>query len=160
MDEHHTIDRLLFVYNADGGKWNAFVDSTKKLFMVNGCALCSITHGLTGEKREWKDCRDALGVPIDYVHRDEITSRLCEVVGANIPAVVAEVRGQYVLVMGPDVLERCRGSVADFRGRLHLHASMKGLLFPEWLVARPGRRTRAAERSDAGSGASSYGTAA
>jgi hypothetical protein len=153
MDEHHTIDRLLFVYNADGGKWNAFVDSTKKLFMVNGCALCSITHGLTGEKRDWKDCRDELGVPIDYVHRDEITPRLKEVVDDNVPAVVAEVRGRYILLMGPDVLERCRGSVADFRGRLHLHASMKGLLFPEWLITHPARNgARSAEPS--------YGSAA
>jgi len=135
MDETHTIDRLLFVYNADAGKWNAFVDSAKKLFMVNGCALCSITHGLTGEKSDWRDCRDELGVPIDYVHRNEISPRLRNVIGESIPSVVAEVNGNYVVLMDPDVLDRCRGSVADFKGRLHLHASMKGLMFPQWLAA-------------------------
>lgn len=135
MDERHTIDRLLFVFNADSGKWNAFVDSARKLFMVNGCALCSITHGLTGEKSAWKDCRDELGVPIDYVHRDELSDRLRKVIEDNVPCVVAEVNGEYTVLMGPDVLERCRGSVADFKGRLSLYASMKGMLFPEWLAA-------------------------
>ncbi|MBI3608180.1 MAG: hypothetical protein HY207_09445 [Nitrospirae bacterium] len=43
------IERLLFIYNADSGKWGAFVDSAKKLLMINGCALCSLTHGLAGE---------------------------------------------------------------------------------------------------------------
>jgi hypothetical protein len=129
------IDRLLFVYNADSGRWNALVDSAKKLFMVNGCALCSITHGLAGEKQEWRDCADTFGIAIEYVHRDEVSSRLASVVGIDLPAVVAEVAGEYIILMGPDVLERCRGSVADFKGRLNLHASMRGLPCAPWEAA-------------------------
>jgi hypothetical protein len=130
MHDQQTVDRLLFIYNADSGKWNAFVDSARKLFMVNGCALCSITHGMTGEKAEWQDCRETLGVEISYVHRDEMTPRLRREVGESLPAVVAESAGRYTVLMDTEVLERCRGSVADFKGRLGLYASMKGLTFP------------------------------
>lgn len=70
------IDRLLFVYKADSGTLNAIIDSAKKLLSINGCALCSLTHSLAGEKSEWQSCKETLGVPVDYVHRDELTPSL------------------------------------------------------------------------------------
>ena len=131
MAQRTTIDRLLFVYNADSGKWSAFVDSARKVLKIQGCTLCSITHGLTGEKEDWRDCKDELGVPVDYVHRDEVTARLSENIGERRPAVVAEAGGNYTVLLGPEVLDRCRGSVADFKGRLMAYASMNALQFPQ-----------------------------
>lgn len=58
------IDRLLFVYKADSGTLNAIIDSAKKLLSINGCALCSLTHSLAGEKSEWQSCKETLGVPV------------------------------------------------------------------------------------------------
>lgn len=130
MTESNSIDRLVFIYNADSGRWSAIVDSAKKLLTVNGCALCSITHGLSGEKSDWKTCRDELGVPIDYVHRDEVDDGLREIVGDQLPAVIAICGGRKVVLLSPEVLDRCRGSVADFKGRLSTYASMNGLAFP------------------------------
>jgi hypothetical protein len=130
MAEKRTIDRLVFVFNAGSGSFNAFVDSAKKLLMIRGCTLCSITHGLAGEKSEWRDCKEEIGVPVDYVHKDEITPALDGVVQGKLPCIVAESGGELTLLLAPDVLERCQGSVADLRGRLHYFASLHQLAFP------------------------------
>jgi hypothetical protein len=125
------IDRLIFVFNAGSGSFNAFLDSARKLLQIKGCTLCTITHGLAGEKSEWKECKEEIGVPVDYVHNDEITPDLSRVVGDNLPCVVAEAGGELILLLGPDVLDRCKGSVADLKGRLTVFSSMNGLELPQ-----------------------------
>jgi hypothetical protein len=126
-----TIDRLIFVFSADSGALSAFLDSAKKVLRIKGCTLCTITHGLAGEKSEWRDCREELGVPIEYVHRDEVSPDLQRVVGNNLPCVVAQAGDELVLLLGPEVLERCRGSVADLKGRLSIFAAMNRLELPQ-----------------------------
>jgi len=125
------IDRLLLVFNADSGALAAFVDSAKKLLMINGCSLCSITHGLAGEKSEWRHCKEELGVPVDSIHRDEVDAELRSLIGDDLPCIVAESGGESVVLLGPDVLRRCRGSVADLKGRLNYFASLNQLTFPQ-----------------------------
>lgn len=131
MPAPNEITRLVFVFNADSGKLNALVDSAKKLLMINGCSLCTITHGLAGEKGSWKECKEELGLPVDYVHRDELTPRMVEVIADRFPAVLAETGdGALRMLLTPDVLDRCKGSVADLRGRLRTNATMTNLTFP------------------------------
>lgn len=125
------IDRLILVYNADSGALASFVDSAKKLLMINGCSLCSITHGLTGERSEWRHCKEELGVPVDSVHRDEVDHELGTVVGDRLPCIVAVHGDERTVLLGPDVLQRCRGSVADLKGRLNYFASMNRLELPQ-----------------------------
>lgn len=135
MDRKRRIERLIFVFNAGSGSVNAFLDSAKKLLRLKGCTLCTITHGLAGEKSEWRECKEEIGVPVDYVHKDEITPELARAVGGNLPCVVAEAEGELVFLFGPDVLERCKGSVADLKGRLNIFAAMRGLELPETAAA-------------------------
>jgi len=130
MTPKRRIDRLLFVFNADTGSFNAFLDSAKKLLRLNGCTLCSITHGLAGEKSEWRECKEEIGVPVDYVHRDEISGELRSVVGDQLPCIVAQAGSDLVLLLAPDVLDRCQGSVADLKGRLIYFASVNRLELP------------------------------
>ncbi len=131
MKERRLIDRLLFVYNADSGPLAAIVDSAKKLLSINGCPLCSLTHSLVGERSEWKSCKDTLGVPIDYVHRNEITSRMHTALGnAALPCVLAQSGDDIVVLLTSDTIQRCNGSIADLRGRLGVHAAMRELAFP------------------------------
>jgi hypothetical protein len=125
------VDRLIFVFNADSGTVNALLDSARKLLRLNGCTLCTITHGLAGEKSEWRECKEEIGVPIDYVHRDEIDAGLAKIVEGQLPCVVAEAGSDRLLLLTPDVLDRCKGSVADLRGRLSYFASMNGLELPK-----------------------------
>lgn len=130
MSERRTIDRLIFVFDADSGALSAFFDSARKALRLGGCALCSITHGLTGERAEWTDCKEELGVKVEYVHRDEIWPELEGEIEGRLPCVVAEAGGELQELMDRGVLERCRGSVADLRGRLGYFASTRGLALP------------------------------
>lgn len=130
MSERRTIDRLVFVFDADSGALSAFFDSAKKALRLGGCALCSITHGLTGERSEWRECRDELGVRVEYVHRDEIWPDLTAALNGELPCVVAEAGGELVQLMDREALERCQGSVADFRGRMAYFASARRLVLP------------------------------
>ncbi len=129
MSERRTIERLIFVFDAESGSLSAFFDSARKALKLGGCALCSITHGLTGEKSDWRDCREEIGVPIEYVHRDEVSPELRQAAG-TLPAVVAVVDGELIHLMDRQVLDRCRGSVSDFRGRLAVRAGMQHLVLP------------------------------
>ena len=61
MSQKRPIDRLMFVFSADAGSFNAFLDSARKLLRIKGCTLCSITHGLAGEKSEWRECKEEIG---------------------------------------------------------------------------------------------------
>ncbi len=130
MADKSKIERLILVYNADSGALNAIVDSARKLFRLNGCDLCTITHSLAGERSEWRSCKDEIGVPVDYVHRDELSGDLAKAVGGKLPAIVAQATDKLVMLLPPEVLARCRGSVSDLKGRLSTHAAMKGLEFP------------------------------
>ncbi len=124
------VEKLMFVYRARAGRVNALMDSAKKLLQINGCTLCSITHGLVGEKREWRSCRQEIGVPVVVFHRDELPSDLARTVGEDLPCVVAQVGGELSLLLDPETLDRCRGSVADLKARLKLRAAMHSWVIP------------------------------
>ena len=121
------INQLLFVFDANAGKWGAFVDSTKKALMIKGCALCTITHGLMGERKDWQNCKEELGVPIDYIHKNEMDDDLKRVSGNKLPRIIARAAGNFFLLLGPEILERCGGSVGELKGKLLYHTSIKDL---------------------------------
>ena len=73
----------------------AFLDSAKKVLMLGGCALCTITHGILGERAEWKECQEELGVPIHYYHRDDLTPSLKSIVNEHFPCILAQIGTQY-----------------------------------------------------------------
>lgn len=126
------IDELLFVYDADAGLLSAMAESTRKLLAVNGCPLCVLTHNLTGERAEWRDCKAALGVTVTYVHRDELTPPLRLAIAGSLPCVIARTGTEMIQLLTRESLLRCNGKVADLRGRLRHQASLRGLsLGPE-----------------------------
>jgi hypothetical protein len=129
-EQKAAIRKLIFVYAADSGKLNALMESAKKLLSINGCSLCAITHGLAGEKGEWKQCSEEFGVPIDYLHRDEVPPSLARIIEGRLPCVLAQTDDETRVLLAPDVLERAKGSVADLKGRLITYASMYQLQFP------------------------------
>lgn len=67
--------RLLIVYNADGGLWNAFLDTLQKIVSPStySCSLCAITYGLLSMHNDWRRFLDSLPLTIEYFHRDEFT---------------------------------------------------------------------------------------
>ena len=126
------VDRLIFVYDGDAGMVNALIDTARKLLVVKGCALCSITHGLLGERGDWRSCREEIGVPVEGYHRDDVPGPLKELIKDRLPCVVAAGGGELRVLLGPAGLERCRGSVVDFKARLRLRAAMNEMVIPGW----------------------------
>lgn len=68
-----TQHKLVFVYNADSGKLNALKDAIHKIVRPSTypCSLCAVTYGNLGMKNEWRTFVNELGVPVEFLHRDE-----------------------------------------------------------------------------------------
>ncbi|WP_185154355.1 hypothetical protein [Fulvivirga sp. M361] len=64
---------LIFVYNADSGAWNGYMDIMHKVFSPKtyACNLCAITYGTFSIKKEWADFIEGLPVALRFLHRDE-----------------------------------------------------------------------------------------
>lgn len=124
------IERLILVYAAGSGFSSSVIDSAKKLLRLKGCSLCTITHGLAGERSQWRECRDEIGVPVEAFHHDDLPADVAAVAGEELPCVLAEAGGELVPILGPEILDRMRGDVADFKGRLLARAAMRGLYLP------------------------------
>ncbi|NIP37082.1 MAG: hypothetical protein GWN18_19070 [Thermoplasmata archaeon] len=81
---------LLFVYNADSGLMNALKDYIHKGVSpaTYPCSLCALTYGGLGMKGTWARFIDGLGVPVEFLHRDELRQGY-GVSGIPLPAVLA-----------------------------------------------------------------------
>jgi hypothetical protein len=60
------MDRLLMIYNADGGLVNGALDLLHKTFSpaTYPCRLCEVTYGTFGMKRDWRTTIEALPLPV------------------------------------------------------------------------------------------------
>ena len=66
-------DKLLFVYNADGGIFSGVEDYFHKIIkpQTYQCRLCAITYGTLGMKAEWKRFIEEQDMPVEFLHKDE-----------------------------------------------------------------------------------------
>ena len=126
-----SIDELTFVYNADSGALALLADGVRKLLGVGECTLCDLTHGMTGERAEWRSCKATLGVQTQMLHRDEMDPALARLVDGRLPCVVARSGDDVLVLLSPEVIRRCQGSAADLRGKLSYYAARHGLDLPE-----------------------------
>lgn len=121
------VRRLVGVYNADGtirGELAYFVGV--RLGRAH-CALCDITHGRVHERPEWQSCRNGLPVPFDTYHRNDQPAAVRELVGHELPAVVAETNGGLRALLGPADLAACGASPERLAAALTAAADQKGL---------------------------------
>ena len=126
-----TIDKLVFVYDAKAGTVGAVLDSAKKMLMMKGCSLCTITHGVLGERTEWSNCKSALAVPIEYFHKDDLPAELRALTSEGLPSVLAHVPNNgHVFLLGPKSLDDCKGSVSSLEAKLREAARNSELALP------------------------------
>lgn len=64
---------LVFVYNADSGFVNTLLDIGHKIVSPSTyqCRLCVLTHSTFAMRDDWKQFAANLGVPVEFLHRDE-----------------------------------------------------------------------------------------
>jgi len=138
------MDRLVFVYNADGGLLNALGDWTHKLVspQTYPCSLCALTYSHWGMRREWKRFVRALDAEVVFLHRDELGARYGEP-NAELPAVFREDDGALQPLIEAPELDAC-GSL-DALVRL-VQARVAATSRPPRSAAGPARRTRRRHR--------------
>lgn len=71
------MEKLIFVYNADSGKMNAYLDMMHKVVSPGTypCSLCDITHGVFKEREKWKRFRENSDVSMEFLHKDEFQKK-------------------------------------------------------------------------------------
>jgi hypothetical protein len=116
-DEQTSIERsaLVFVYNADSGVFNALADAAHKIFSPRtyACNLCALTHTALGMRGEWKRFLEGLGVPLEFLHADELKSRY-HLEGVPLPAVFEKGEGGLRVLAGTDAINAC-GTLDDLK---------------------------------------------
>jgi len=100
---------LVFVYNADSGFVNTLLDIGHKIVspQTYSCNLCAITHSTFSIRDEWKRFVDDLKIPIEFLHRDEL-SRQYGIHGAALPAVFRKTDDGLEVWISREEINRCR----------------------------------------------------
>ena len=110
MEERSTHARpaLVFVYNAESGVFNTLADVAHKIFspQTYACNLCALTHTAFGMRSEWKRFLEGLGVPMEFLHADELKT-LYGVEGVALPAVFAREGARLRVKVCAEAIDAC-----------------------------------------------------
>ncbi|UCH58088.1 MAG: hypothetical protein JSV18_04115 [Candidatus Bathyarchaeota archaeon] len=73
--------KLVFVYNADSGLYEAMVDGLRKLVapMTQACRLCALTYQVAWMRPAWSRFVRSLSIQVEFLHRDEFKERYGDV---------------------------------------------------------------------------------
>ena len=83
--------RLIFVYNADGGRLAGLKDMFHKILLPStySCSLCAVTYGATSMQPQWREFIQKLPVPVDFLHRNEFIRDYTQWARHPLPAAYA-----------------------------------------------------------------------
>ena len=95
------LDRLIFIYNADGGIAQGIMDSVHKTLSPSTypCSLCAFTYGAFTMDRRWRAWLKALPVPSLFYHKDDSPYR-----DVALPVVLVDRGGQIEPLVPADRL--------------------------------------------------------
>ncbi len=101
--------QVVGIYDADGG-WGGKLGYVLGV-IVGGkhCSLCDITHGWNPWGRsEWKRVYARVPFKMQLIHRDRANPAQLTAAGV-LPAVIAQEKGRWRRLVGPEELESCAG---------------------------------------------------
>lgn len=106
-------EKLIFVYNADGGFYNSLTDFAHKIFSPNtyNCNLCKLSYGIFNEKTIWKDFISSLNIQTLFFHRDEFETKY-NIRKEQYPAVFLQNSLQTVQVISAEEINACDSTFA------------------------------------------------
>ncbi len=117
-------DRLIFIYNADGGIAQGIMDSVHKTLSPSTypCSLCAITYGAFTMDRRWRAWLKALPVPSVFFHKDDSPYR-----SMALPVVLIERGGQVGTLVSAErlnALDNVDALIAEIEGQLRLSGDL------------------------------------
>ncbi len=100
---------LVFVYNADSGLVNTLLDIGHKIVspQTYACNLCAITHSTFSMRDDWKHFVAGLGVPVEFLHRDELATRY-DLREVPLPAILRRTDGTPEQWITREEINHCR----------------------------------------------------
>jgi hypothetical protein len=93
------------------------------------CSLCDITHGSLRQRPEWKVCQAELPTPFDTYHRNDQPTDVRVAADGKAPVVVAETTGGNVLLLTPEELHVCDGSIESMVDAIERATERHGLVW-------------------------------
>ena len=114
------LQRLIGVYNADGGLPGEIAYVVGHVLGLAECSLCDITHSPLRRKPQWDALVASLPVEFQLLHRNEVSAELQQwLADKPLPLVVGETAASdFVLVLDSVALAECNGSIDAFRRAL------------------------------------------
>lgn len=102
-------DKLVGIYNANGGVLGEISYVAGKIAGSTHCALCDITHGMNPlGRKEWKQSLQCLPLPIEMVHLNEMDARTrAAFAGVRPPAIMLLSSQQDRVLVEADEVEAC-----------------------------------------------------
>jgi hypothetical protein len=88
-----------------------------------------LTHGSVRQRPEWKARQTELPVPFDTYHRNDQPDTVRAAADGRAPVVVAETMGGYVLLLVPEDLDACGGSIESMVDAIERAAQRHGLVW-------------------------------
>ena len=84
--------KLIFVYNADSGKWNGYMDMAHKIFSPSTypCSLCDLTYGIFKIEPAWEAFIQHSPVPFEFLHKDEFMAQYPHLKNTPLPIVLKQ----------------------------------------------------------------------
>jgi hypothetical protein len=100
--------KLVFVYNANEGLFNAVTDSIHKILSPSTyeCRLCYYTHGLARMRKPWKQFLESLDQPMAFFHRNEFW-RDYHRHDIELPSILVESDGKLEVLLAREDIEKC-----------------------------------------------------
>jgi len=100
--------KLILVYNADEGIFNAATDTIHKVLSPStyACRLCRYTFGAMGMLKKWKEFLNDLPMRKDFCHRDEFR-REHPATQIELPAILIEQEGRMGLLVSAAEINAC-----------------------------------------------------
>ena len=95
-------DRLIFIYNANGGLVHMALDSLHKTLSpaTYPCSLCALTYGALRMDPKWRKWLAALKIPAVFQHKDDTPHKQ-----VPLPAVLCESGGQIEVLIDATTLD-------------------------------------------------------
>lgn len=121
------IIRLVGVYDADSTLRGELAYWVGARLGRRHCSLCEITHGSVRQRPEWKACQTGLPVPFDTFHRNDQPDMIRAAGLGRAPVVIAETVAGHVLLLTPEDLDACDGSIDQLVEMVEQHAARLGL---------------------------------
>jgi hypothetical protein len=107
------MEKLIGIYDADGGVVGELRYVIGHLRGTAECSLCDITHGKLKRKSQWDRCVTERSLDVELLHRNELTDAQ-RGAATELPCVLIETTAGIELLVGATLLRSCAGEVDAF----------------------------------------------